>query len=151
RHGHRMWEEECEQLAKDVGFDGIPLDYLLTRWVATKVEDPEVRPEDAPNGLAWALLLWVRRAEANYDTFWDSIWQPPPLCERCERKFCAPKCSTCLRTHQTVERLWAADFRWEAKWLADWIQRHANDQLSVTQPITRAELDLELRLPPPYL
>jgi hypothetical protein len=147
RPGHRMMEEECERLAKAVGFEGIPLDYLLTRWVAAKVEDPDVRPEDAPNGLAWALLLWVRRAPANLETFWQSIWQPTPLCERCERKFCAPRCSACLRIHRTVERLWAADFPLEAKWLADWIQRHANDQLAVEQGMTDGEVELELRLP----
>jgi hypothetical protein len=151
RHGNRMTAEECAQLARDVGFDGIPLDYLVTRWVATHVRDLTLRPEDAPNVLAWSLLLWVRRSPANLETFWDSIWRPAPLCERCGRKFAAPQCSPCLRVHRTVERLWLADFRQEALWLADWIQRHASDQLSVRQPMTDAEIELEVRLPPAYL
>jgi hypothetical protein len=146
-----MTAEECARLARAVGFDGIALDYLLTGWVAAKVADPDVRPEDAPNGLAWALLLWVRRAPANLKTFEDSIRQPVPLCERCSRKFAAPRCSTCLRAHQTVEILWAADFGGVAMWLADWIGRHANDRLTVEQRVTHAELELERYLPSPWL
>src|SRR5262249_42297688 len=81
----------------------------------------------------------------------STVKQPTHLCERCGGNFGAPRCSSCLLTHQTVGRLWAADFRLEAKWLADWIQRHTNDNLSVTQPVTKAELDQELRLPSPLL
>jgi hypothetical protein len=83
--------------------------------------------------------------------FEDSIWQSVPLCERCSRKFAAPRCSTCLRAHQTVEILWEADFGAVAEWLADWIGRHANDRLTVEQRVTEAELELERLLPSPML
>src|SRR5262245_42220636 len=44
------------------------------QWVAENIANPRVRPHDAPSGLAWGLLQWVRLAPANQTTFWGSIW-----------------------------------------------------------------------------
>jgi hypothetical protein len=44
------------------------------QWVAEHIADPSVRPQDAPGGLAWGLLQWVRLTPANQTTFWSSIW-----------------------------------------------------------------------------
>jgi hypothetical protein len=44
------------------------------QWVAENLANANVRPQDAPNGLAWGLLQWVRLTPANQATFWGSIW-----------------------------------------------------------------------------
>jgi hypothetical protein len=44
------------------------------QWVAEHIADAGVRPPDAPSGLAWSLLQWVRLTPANQSTFWSSVW-----------------------------------------------------------------------------
>jgi hypothetical protein len=44
------------------------------QWVASNIANQSVRLEDAPSGLAWGLLRWVRLTPANEDSFWRSIW-----------------------------------------------------------------------------
>jgi hypothetical protein len=44
------------------------------QWVAQNLANPKVQAQDAPSGLAWGLLQWVRVTPANQNTFWSSIW-----------------------------------------------------------------------------
>ncbi len=48
--------------------------YEAAQWVAENLANSKVRPEDAPSGLAWGLLAWVRLSPANQSAFWGSIW-----------------------------------------------------------------------------
>jgi hypothetical protein len=48
--------------------------FQAAQWVAQNLANAKVRPDEAPSGLAWGLLTWVRRTPANQATFWGSIW-----------------------------------------------------------------------------
>jgi hypothetical protein len=45
-----------------------------TQWVAENIANSKICAPDAPSGLAWGLLQWVRQSQANQSTFWSSIW-----------------------------------------------------------------------------
>jgi hypothetical protein len=57
-------------------------------------------------------------------------------------------CHPCVISWRTKERLQAADFLTEAKWLEGWLDRHANDPPAQCKGLTNAEVELALRLPP---
>lgn len=44
------------------------------QWVAQNLCNTKLRPDEAPSGLAWGLLAWVRRSPGNEASFWGSIW-----------------------------------------------------------------------------
>jgi hypothetical protein len=59
----------------DVDFGGqIVPSRDAVEWVSENIEKASVRRGDAPSGLAWGLLAWVRRTPANEATFWGSIF-----------------------------------------------------------------------------
>jgi hypothetical protein len=63
---------EEEEVWPDFG-SPVP-NYQSAQWVAENLASPLARPQDAPSGLAWGLLLWVRRSAANERAFWNTIW-----------------------------------------------------------------------------
>jgi hypothetical protein len=61
-----------EELGPDFSLN-VP-NYEAAQWVASQIANTQVRAQDAPSGLAWGLLQWVRFNPANQTTFWSSIW-----------------------------------------------------------------------------
>ena len=43
-------------------------------WVAQNIALTDVKPENAPSSESWAMLQWVRGAEANEREFWERIF-----------------------------------------------------------------------------
>jgi hypothetical protein len=43
-------------------------------WVAENLGNPNVRPQNAPSGLAFGLLQWCRSSPAHTTTFWTSLY-----------------------------------------------------------------------------
>lgn len=81
--------------------------HAAAQWVAENIANAKVRPEDAPSGLAWGLLQWVRHTPANQATFWGSIWPKllptgAALRQRQDRDEQGP-CPTCGREPEPVD------------------------------------------------
>jgi hypothetical protein len=55
-------------------FNGEVPNNEAVQWVGENLVKSNVRPEDAPSGLAWGLLQWARSTPANKTTFWGSLW-----------------------------------------------------------------------------
>jgi hypothetical protein len=55
-------------------FSRVVPNHAAVEWVAQNLANDKTQLQDAPSGVAWALLVWVRIAPANQSTFWSSIW-----------------------------------------------------------------------------
>jgi hypothetical protein len=67
------------------------------QWVASNIANQSVESKDAPSGMAWSLLQWVRRTQGNEDIFWRSIWTKLFSTERAVKDLWDGKsaCPTC--------------------------------------------------------
>jgi hypothetical protein len=76
-----------------VDFNREASNFESAQWVASNIANLGVRAQDAPSGLAWGLLQWVRLHPANQTAFWSSIW--PKLLPT----------GTALQRHQEEEKV----------------------------------------------